>query len=141
MVLSIAIAAIILIARAIVPAPNAPGWPLMVLIAIVCGFSLCVGMPALTSLAPSEIVVSPKGINRNGINGVFFTIEFWDWGRICSCCVERLTLNDRSFRVLVLRDIAEAPIATIAFDSQPPLKELDLFLVEQGKKLDSSFRQ
>ena len=135
-IVSLCIAAVILVARAVIPAPNAPGWPLMVLIAVACGFALAVGMPALTALFPSEVIVSPKGINRNGINGVFFTVEFWPWDRIGACSVESLSADGRSFRALVLHSPAHEAIGAIGFDGQPPLSDLEIYLSERGKRLE-----
>jgi hypothetical protein len=135
-IVSLCIAAVILIARAVIPAPNAPGWPLMVLIAVGCGFALGVGVPALTSVFPSEVIVSPKGINRNGISGVFFTVEFWPWDDIGACSVESLPADGRSFHALILHGPAEAAIGAIGFDSRPPLRDLEAYLSERGKRLE-----
>ena len=134
-VIPILIAATILIARAVVSAPNAPGWPLMIVIAVGCGFALGVGMPALTSVFPSEVIVSPKGINRNGVSGVFFTIEFWPWTDINECGLESLVADGQSFETLVLYRAAGEAIGAIGFNSRPPLNELDAFLSQRGTRL------
>lgn len=133
---SLCIAGAVLIVRAALPAPHAPSWPLMILIAIGGGLALGVGMPALTSLFPSEVIVSPKGINRNGINGVFFTIEFWPWDAIGKCGVESVAADGRSFQALVLHGPAEQAIGAIGFDRRPPLRDLEAYLSERGKRLE-----
>ncbi|MDB5325736.1 MAG: hypothetical protein JWM57_1305 [Phycisphaerales bacterium] len=134
-VISILTAAAVLIVRAVIPAPNAPGWPLMILIAVGCGLAIGVGMPALTSAFPSEVVVSPKGINRNGISGVFFTIEFWPWSDIDAYGVESIAADGRSFEALVLYSSADKVIGAIGFNAQPPLSELHAYLSERGTRL------
>jgi hypothetical protein len=133
---SLFVAAVVLIARALVEAPHAPGWPLMIVIAVGCGLMLGLGLPALTLGFPSEIIVSPKGINRNGIEGSSFTIEFWPWERIAACTVKSLvSANGRSFPALVLHDSAGAVIGSIGLSARPPVSELEQYLAERGKPL------
>lgn len=135
-VVSMLIAAVVLVARALVNAPHAPGWSLMTVIAVGCGLTAGLGLPALTSLFPSEVIVSPKGINRNGIEGSLVTIEFWPWERIAACSLGSIIArNGRSFPALVLHNFEGAMIGSIGLTAQPPLQQLEEYLTERGKPL------
>ena len=92
-------------------------------------------MPWFTSLFPSEVIVSPKGVNRNGFRGVFISIQFWPWDEIARCSVGTLELNGRSFNVLLLAN-AQGEQSAIGFGASAPVEELDAFLQSQNKRLD-----
>jgi hypothetical protein len=124
------------LASAVFPAPNASGWPLMIPIAVGCGFTPGIGVAALTSLFPSEVIVSPKGTNRNGIDGVSFTVEFWPWDDIGVCRADSLDADGRSFAALVIHGPAEEAIGAIGSDNRPPLSELETYRSERGKRLE-----
>jgi hypothetical protein len=135
LIVAFAVAALVLIARAVIPAPNAPGWPLMILIAVGSGLAIGLFMPWFTSLFPSEVIVSPKGVNRNGFRGMFLRIQFWPWEQIARCSVGKLDLNGQSFEVLFLED-AQGGRSAIGFGAKVPVEELDAFLQNQNKRLD-----
>ena len=134
-IIAVGIAALILTARAVVPAPNAPAWPLMALIAVACGLTFGVGLPALTAAFPSEVIVSPKGINRNGVSGTFFSIEFWPWDEVARCAIEPVAAGGRSFQALVLYGPADEPLGAIGLNDRPPVNDLEAYLAERGKPL------
>ena len=123
----------ILVLRAVVHAPNAPGWPVMVLIAFGCGFVLAVGWPTLASMFPSEIIVSQKGINRNGIDGTSFVIEFFPWEEIGRFRFDEIQTRQAVFKVLVIENQQGQEIAMIGMSERAPISELEYYFEQQGK--------
>jgi hypothetical protein len=93
---------LVLVLRAISPQrENSLSWPLMVLVALGAGLAVY-GLWWFTAWTPSEILVSEKGINRNGYTGGRLQVEFWSWDRIASASLERLHVGQQSFPALVL---------------------------------------
>jgi hypothetical protein len=81
--------------------PPAVGWPVLFAISAGCGVvSFVAGW--LSSYAPSEVLFSEKGINRNGARGFGIHLEFWKWDSIVSCSLGITRLGARDFPVLRL---------------------------------------
>jgi hypothetical protein len=134
-VVSLTVAAIILIVRAVTNAPNAPGWSESVLVVFGLGFVLGLGIPALTSLVPPEVIIQPKGILRASVNGYWFRLEFWPWHRIAAYSVEARTL-DESFDVSMLQNGDQEKIGEIGIARRVPLADLEAYFAEHGTNLE-----
>jgi hypothetical protein len=131
---------VMLLLRAVLNVQNPWPWWSVFLIAIVTGLVFGYLLPMLFLFAPHTILVTAKGINRNGYGlsmGFLPAVElqFWDWQTFTSCSLESLVTPGGKFRSLILRDQSGGAVGTMALGAKVDEAALRAIFSEHGKAL------
>jgi hypothetical protein len=78
----------------------AGSWPLTVLLAIAIPFGLMLFLRWTTSAFGDTVILSEKGINRNGFEGAAAVVRFWPWDRIARCTIHTVEAEGKPLRLL-----------------------------------------
>jgi hypothetical protein len=78
----------------------AGSWPLTVLFALAIPFGLLLFLRWITGAAGDTVIVSAKGINRNGFEGAAAVVRFWSWDQIDRCSLHTVEVDGAPMRLL-----------------------------------------
>lgn len=78
----------------------AGSWPLTVLFALAIPFGLLLFLRWITGAAGDTVIVSAKGINRNGFEGTTVVTRFLSWDQIETCSLHTVEVEGRPMRLL-----------------------------------------
>jgi hypothetical protein len=111
----------------------ADSWPISIGVALLLPAGMLLFVKFVSSRTMDRILVSAKGINRNGLRGSTWTIEFWSWDRIDHLVIATREVGGRPFRALVPFDAAGAPLEAFGIDRRTDPDALARRIEAEGK--------
>ncbi len=114
--------------------PAMGSWPLTVALATGVGGLVAYGVPFLASRDPNLVVISERGVGRRVMGGGSVSLECWPWECIAYCSLESMTLEGRSYSVLVVHSEKEE-VALFALDSGTDVKDVVGAIAVYGREV------
>lgn len=85
--------------------PVGGNWPLTVAATAGVGVLLAYVVPFLASRDPNLVAITERGVGWRVLHGGVVSLECWPWDQIDSCVLTSMTLEGKSYPVLVLHAV------------------------------------
>ncbi len=114
--------------------PAFDSWPITFALAAGCGSMIAFGVPFIAARDPNLIVITERGIGRRMLRGTGVVLEAWPWEQIAFCSLESMSLESRSYDVLVVTLHDGAPVV-LALSSKVGVSDLAAAISAHGGEL------